>query len=342
MKNSLVHKTILERKAALAERVSPLLRHLGERCAPLWHDPSALDQALAEARPRIPHCEYLYAWNRDGREVSSLIGPHGADPAWRGRDLSERPYLRNNLPFKGIMLSSVYASLDHGRQCVTALQAVNLDDRLLGFIAADFPLDRLLAGSRLTPMETDWRQFRGDPAVRGTLFMQTRAPSLLDRHVDAVHQRIASLMTHHGVFHMKIHYASGRCSLWFMDDPYSYRILDTGDTLNPDLCLSYPLCAYPERAKLDRAAIPGIFAQFKALRFADDTIYLRSASLNTINGMVGLTFSCDGSHYMPAAEFLARDLSFWFGEAAAAEADVPAGGERAAAASVVGGNPGGQ
>ncbi|HEY9149394.1 MAG TPA: hypothetical protein VIQ75_01225, partial [Gammaproteobacteria bacterium] len=56
------------------------------------------------------------------------------------------------------------------------------------------------------------------------------------------------------------------------------------------------------------------FKQFKALRLADDTIYLRSASLNIMNGMLGLTFSCDGSHYMPVQDFLARDLDFWFGE----------------------------
>jgi len=35
--------------------------------------------------------------------------------------------------------------------------------------------------------------------------------------------------------------------------------------------------------------------------------------LNVVNGMVGLTFSCDGSHYMSADEFLAKPDSFWFG-----------------------------
>jgi hypothetical protein len=29
--------------------------------------------------------------------------------------------------------------------------------------------------------------------------------------------------------------------------------------------------------------------------------------------MVGLTFSCDGAHYLPAEEFLARDEGFWLG-----------------------------
>jgi len=28
--------------------------------------------------------------------------------------------------------------------------------------------------------------------------------------------------------------------------------------------------------------------------------------------MVSVTFSCDGSHYMPHDEFLAKDTSFWF------------------------------
>ena len=56
-----------------------------------------------------------------------------------------------------------------------------------------------------------------------------------------------------------------------------------------------------------------LFSEFRALRFADETIYLRSSSINIMNGMLGLTFSCDGSHYMPVDEFLDRDLSFWLG-----------------------------
>jgi hypothetical protein len=30
--------------------------------------------------------------------------------------------------------------------------------------------------------------------------------------------------------------------------------------------------------------------------------------------MVGLTFSCDGSHYMPMVEFLEKEQAFWFGD----------------------------
>jgi hypothetical protein len=42
----------------------------------------------------------------------------------------------------------------------------------------------------------------------------------------------------------------------------------------------------------------------RALRVIDTNIYLRMASINIFNGMVSLTFSCDGSHYMHYDEFL--------------------------------------
>ena len=49
----------------------------------------------------------------------------------------------------------------------------------------------------------------------------------------------------------------------------------------------------------------------KKLRFMDETLYLRSSSINIFNGMVSLTFSCDGSHYLPYEEFLAKETTFW-------------------------------
>ena len=56
-----------------------------------------------------------------------------------------------------------------------------------------------------------------------------------------------------------------------------------------------------------------IFELFRSLRFADENVYLRAGSLNVINGMVGLNFSCDGSHYMRFDEFLEKSTDFWFG-----------------------------
>ncbi|MDH5594492.1 MAG: hypothetical protein OEY68_08830, partial [Gammaproteobacteria bacterium] len=77
--------------------------------------------------------------------------------------------------------------------------------------------------------------------------------------------------------------------------------------------LAYPIHPYPDNAAVTPKEIRKTFMEFISLRFADETIYLRSASINIMNGMIGLTFSCDGSHYMPVKEFLDKELSFWIG-----------------------------
>ena len=60
-------------------------------------------------------------------------------------------------------------------------------------------------------------------------------------------------------------------------------------------------------------AVPAILAAMRELRLADANIYLRSASINIFNGMISLTFSCDGSHYLNWREFVDRRSSFWLG-----------------------------
>lgn len=306
-------ETILKIKDALAESISAPLARLAANCADAWPDADALDVQLGQTIASIPACHLLYAWNVDNIEVSSLVTEKEVDPSWRGRDLSDRPYLKNHLPYKGIMISSVYLSEASHGQCITALQAVSKDDQLLGFIAADFAVTDLLRDLELSKPVMHWQQFRGDPAVRGTVFMQTRAQSLLDDHIDEVMDLIQNLMCDHGVFHSKIHFSSGRCSIWLYDDPYNYRILGVEEIINPDICLAYPMRPFPEDAKSSCEQVKAVLKEFKELRFADETIYLRSGSINLMNGMLGLTFSCDGSHYMPIDEFLEKDLSFWLG-----------------------------
>ncbi|MCG7983272.1 MAG: hypothetical protein JAY90_11065 [Candidatus Thiodiazotropha lotti] len=310
---SAVKQIILAKKDALASAIGKPLSELAKQCAQVWQDPDALDGVLLEHIGDITNCEFLYAWDLEGREISSLVMPDGVDRGWRGRDLSERPYLKNNLPFKGIMLSSVYHSQFSHRECVTALQAVRQNKNLVGFIAADFSLDKLNADENASMEQPQWQQFKGDPAVRGQLFMQQRVQSRLDEHIDSVHETVYDLMTEHGIFHCKIHFSSGRCSFWDMDDPYSYHIHGVEEIIDPDIVLAYPLHPYPDRAKVSPEQLRDVLQEFKALRFVDETIYLRSASVNIMNGMLGLTFSCDGSHYMPVEEFLAKNLSFWLG-----------------------------
>ena len=307
-----LQQTILEKKAALAEIVSSTLAEIAEKVAVVWPDADQIDAQLSTNLALLPHCHLLYAWNVNGIELSSMVRASGPDPSWRGRDLSDRPYLKNHLPFKGVMLSSVYLSKYTFEYCLTALQAVRHDNQLLGFIAADFAVNDLLHDTRLAVLHKEqWQQFRGDPSVRGTVFMQTRTPSVFDKRADEAIGGLVVLMRKYGVFHSKIHFSSGRCSLWRLDDPYCYRLHSIEEVIDPETLLVYPACSYSKNARTRDTDIIRVLEQFKALRFLDDTIYLRSGSLNIMNDMVGLTFSCDGSHYMPVGEFLERDVSFW-------------------------------
>jgi hypothetical protein len=135
----------------------------------------------------------------------------------------------------------------------------------------------------------------------------------MDEHMDEVLALLGELITVHGVFHAKLHFSSSRATLWVMDDPYRYRLHGINDLTDPDLCLAYPRRDYPADAAIPVEAIPKILRTFKDLRFLDETIYLRSATINIFNGLVGLTFSCDGSHYMPWDEFLDKNVGFWLG-----------------------------
>ncbi len=311
---STVNTRTLAKKEELAKRIKRPLAEVAEMVSETWPDQQAIDKILRHEIGAIPDCSLLYAWSVDGKVISCMILPDSVDDSWLGKDLNERPFLSKHLPYKGIMLSSVYRSDYDGRECITALQAVNRDNQLLGFVAADFSVTDLLRDTSLNVNVPQWNQYRGDPAVRGTLFLQERHTSQLDKHIDEVLARFETLIAEHGVFHAKIHFSSGRCSIWLMDDPYSYRILTIEELLDPDLSLAYPWRPYTSKAVIGADEVSACFEQFKRLRFGDETIYLRSSSINIINGMVGLTFSCDGSHYMPVKDFLEKEQAFWFGE----------------------------
>jgi hypothetical protein len=113
-----------------------------------------------------------------------------------------------------------------------------------------------------------------------------------------------------------IHFSSSRATVWFMDDPYRYRILDHEALSDPDICMLYTQHAYPDEALIPQDDIVRVLNGMRQLRMADDTLYLRSSSINIFNGLVSLTFSCDGTHYMSWQEFLDKDMSFWVGCAA--------------------------
>jgi hypothetical protein len=185
--------------------------------------------------------------------------------------------------------------------------------QVLGFIAADFALRDLPLIGAPARGAAGWRQIKGDPAIRESVFSQQRATSDMDRRMPDVIAIMDELLGERGVFHAKLHFSSSRATLWLTDDPYRYRVHVLKEITDPAMCLAYPRRSYPQMAVVTRKRIKEVFERFALLRNADENIYLRSGSLNVINGMVGLTFSCDGTHYLPADEFLAKDEHFWFG-----------------------------
>jgi hypothetical protein len=309
-------ESIRRQRDSLTEVLSGPLSELAARCAEVWGDRRALDEVLSAGFPSIPHCTFLYALGTDGVQISDNVSAGGLLPEHFGRDRSDRPYMKEAVPAAGFLLSDAYISLRAHRPSLTALQLVRRDQRALGFLGADFDLRDLPMTAELYEEPGGWRQIKGDPAIRGTVFQQIRAESLLDRNIDQALSILEELMMDRGMFQGVIHFSSSRATVWVVDDPFRYRILDHEALSDPDVCLAYPPRPYAADALIPAADIGAVLEGMRRLRMADENIYLRSASINIFNGMISLTFSCDGSHYMSHREFLDKDMTFWLGSAA--------------------------
>ncbi|MHB1269003.1 MAG: hypothetical protein ACYCY2_15600, partial [Acidithiobacillus ferriphilus] len=222
------------------------------------------------------------------------------------------PYVREAVPATDFILCEAYISLRAQRPSLTAIQFVrNVDGIVLGFIGADFALRDLPQTHKIYEEPRYWRQFDGDPTIRGTMFNQTRLESKMDRYLDTVISIVEELILDHGVYHVILHFSSSQAIIWVTDDPYRYRLLDMDALIDPDSCMAYPKRPYPVDALVPAQQIRAVLDNWRALRYIDEMFYLRSGALNVFNGIVGLTFSCDGSHYIPCDEFLKMDQAFW-------------------------------
>lgn len=316
-----LQEAITRQRRILAGWLASSLSILAEGCAEVWPDRRAIEHRLIDGLTELPYCKYLYVLDAHAKQITANVTHAGLLQEHFGRDRSHRPYLADALAGKPFSLSEAYISRNQRRPSLTAVQRVHdADGALLGYLGADFDLRELPATQALYREPRRWVQLKGDPAVRAGLFLQQRIESPMDRHMDEVLSLVTELMAVHGAFHAKLHFSSSRITIWFMDDPYSYRIHGIDDLLDPDLCLAYPRRPYPEKASVPADAIPRILSCFRDLRFMDETLYLRSGSLNLFNGMVGLTFSCDGSHYMPWRELLEKSVDFWVGTTASGAA----------------------
>ena len=310
------HKTLADSIARQRDALKLLLRDTltatAEACSQVWGDRTALNAVLSRAIDTLPSGKYLYALDTNAIQLTDTISRDGPLTTDFGRDRSSRPYMNERVPSAGFLLSQAYISLRTKRPSLTAIQLVrDTAGRVLGFVGADFDLRDLPITRELYAEPTYWRQIKGDPAIRGNVFQQTRTHSQMDENIDTVLSVVEELIIEHGIFHGKLHFSSSRATIWLVEDPYRYRLLDIDALINPDTCLLWPHRPYPAEALTPQHAIRPILEGLRALRFMDETFYLRAGSINIFNGMVGLTFSCDGSHYLPWDEFLNKGYDFW-------------------------------
>lgn len=306
--------SIARQRNILKSWLASSLAYLAESCLAVWPDRRALEQRLMEGLHELPYCKYLYVLDGHARQLTANASRGGLLPEHFGRDRSDRPYMAEALAGGAFSLSEAYISRNARRPSLTAVQRiVTPSGEFHGYLGADFDLRELPATQALYEQPRQWMQLKGDPAIRAGLFHQARVASPMDERIDEVLDLLTELITVHGVFHAKLHFSSSRATLWLLDDPYRFRLHSIADLGGANLCLAYPRRDYPAEAAVPAGAISRILKVFRDLRFMDETIYLRSGTINIFNGIVGLTFSCDGSHYMPWNEFLDKNMDFWLG-----------------------------
>ncbi len=315
--DSTLKQSVKHQRELLTLLLGGTLANFAIELAPLMDDSNALNNHLVTAINDLPYCKYLYVLDSSGKQISGTVKHDGIKLEDIGRDRSSRPYMENMfVPRLGVdfELSSAYISSNKKRPSLTGVQLIrNYTGERLGFLGVDYDLRELPREDKMYEEPRQWRQIKGDPAIRGGLFSQQRVESHMDTKLEDVITILEELMLEHGVYHCQIHYSSSRVTIWHVDDPYTYRILTMDELSDTEICLAYPKRPYFDRNIVPKKNICNVFKQFSALRFADETIYLRSGSLNLVNGFVGLNFSCDGTHYLTYDDFLNRGLEFWFG-----------------------------
>ena len=156
-------------------------------------------------------------------------------------------------------------------------------------------------------MPDRWLQIKSDPSVRAFLFQQSRVTSQFDDDIDRIHDIVYALLTVKGAFHVKIHYSSSQLTCWFADDAFRYRVFVKEEVLEPGFLDQFRDCAIDHlQPVIDLESTLAILNEFRRLRTTDKNIYMRNGSINRVNGLIGMTFSCDGAHYIDHKTFFEK------------------------------------
>ncbi len=298
-----------QQKTFLSKQLAGGLGELAHHCLTSLTDVNALNPLLLAYLEQCPYANLAYVVDAQGRQISANIERGTIIDKFYGQNLSNRPFFQAIDAEHAFYLSSTYISTTTLKPCMSAAQSIVDDGIIKGLLVLDFDLAQLsLAQPELA--HEHWQQIKGDPAIRQNVFNQQRKQSDMDIDIQTVHNIATELLSELGIFHIKLHYGSSRATIWTYDNPYNYHIHVLEEIISPDICLLYAKQAYPTEAIVSVDKIGQIFNHFTQLRFMDENLYLRTGSLNIINGMIGLSFSCDGNHYLTVDDFLTNINKF--------------------------------
>lgn len=303
--------SIHRQRDALAQILRDPIEQVTSDCIPLWDQRKNLENILLVNFSRIPYCAGLYALASNGRQTTDIVSRSGILPGYIGRDRSQRPYMKKLVPAYGFLLSDAYISQYQQRPLLTAVQVVRCNDKMLGYICADFDLRDLPLTSECFQENVHFADMTAVSAIAAPPADSSRIESPMDKNLDKNLQILEELMTHHGVFQCHLHFASSQVTIWHGADPFQYRILGQEELALADILPDYPHENYPSKANIPQRLIKPILVRLRNLRLTNETIYLRHASINIFNGMINLSFSCDGSQYLKYQEFLQKNNQDW-------------------------------
>ncbi len=300
--------SIYKQRKSLAQILREPLEQITNNCTPMWGHRESIENLFLVSFSRIPYCGSLYALDKDGIQISESIGRNGIQPGYLGRDRSQDSFMKEVVPAWGYLLSDAYLSTNHQHPSFTALQLVRTGDSVLGYIGADFDLRDLpiTAGLYLEPGE--WCQTTHDPLLSNLVFRQ----SLRNNTLEDILPVLEALLVERGIYQCQIHFASSQATVWTLEDPYRYQVLDHVSMTEGDCFQEYPRVPYPYNAKINRQNIARILDTMRQLHFCNQGVYLRLASLNIFNGQIGLISSRDDSQYVAYDEFLINQGRPWF------------------------------
>jgi len=297
---------IVEQKNFLTDQLGEGLMQLSQACDNCLDNEASLDQLnqlLFSYMQNHTYANLVYVIDRYGVQLSANITRSEMLVDFAGQNLSDRPFFNAIDDDHPIYISDAYVSSATLKPCISVVHTICHNDEIIAMLVFDLDLEKLPLPKQDFNLE-DWRQIKGDPEIRSNLFNQSRIESEMDKSIEEVHEIAVELLIELGVFHLKLHYASSRATVWNMDNPYNYHVHVLDEVISPNIFLLYPKKDYPQNAKVDKRQIKEVFEKFKYLRFMDENLYLKTGSLNIMNGTVGLSFSCDGSHYLTIDDFL--------------------------------------